>query len=174
MQGEHTPSFPADAKNLGSLINFITNIKACDAWMKLAKEVIARNQKLLTTIGKAAEIDKLHAQAAELKEVVLGAIEERDKAFAEDKKNFNAAMAKRRATMQQEEHDSGARATVDRNEATRLVNEARAKDKAASEALKDAQKVQDQAHTERAAATALRAELEAQKKLVQQMAKQVA
>ncbi len=174
MEIERTPSFPADAKNLISLINFITDAKKCEKWMKQAEEVIARNEKLLSTLGKADKIDKLHAEAAELKEVVLGAIEEREKALAEDRQSFQTEMAERRAATQQEEHDAGARVTVQRNEARVLLSGARQKDEDATQALKAATEAQGQAERARDAARTLRAELEAQRDQVKQLAKAVA
>ena len=174
MEIERTPSFPADAKNLISLINFITDAKKCEKWMKLAKEVIARNEKLLATIGKASEIEKLHAEATELKEVVLGAIEKREETLAEDRVNFDASCVKLRGTIKQEAHDAGARTTAQRNEARALLSEAKQKDEAATEALSAATKAQAQAERERDRVRALRAELLAQRKQVKQLAEAVA
>ena len=170
MQIEHTPSFPADAKNLSSLINFVVDIKKCAAWMKRATEVIARNEKLLATIGKADKIEKLHAEAAELKEVVLGAIEKRENALAENREKFDAEMVERRATMKQEAHDAGARTTTERNEARVLLSGAKQKDEAATEALSAAAEAQAQAEGERNAARVLREELAAQRKQVKELA----
>jgi 3-methyladenine DNA glycosylase Tag len=174
MKGEHTPLFPADAKNLSSLINFIVDAKKCEKWMKLAKEVIARNQKLLATIGKAAEIEKLHAEAAELKEVVLGAVEKRATALAAEREKFKTEMAERRATIKQEAHDAGARTTAQRNEARVLLSGAKQKDEAATEALSAATKAQAQAEAGRDRVKALREELEAQRGRVKELAEAAA
>ncbi len=174
MQIERLPSFPADAKNLFSLIGFITDAKKCAEWMKRAKEVIARNQKLLATIGKANEIEKLHAEAAELKEVVLGAIETREAALAAAREKFDADMAERKTAMGREEHEAGARTAADRNEAVHLLSGAKQKDKAATEALSAASKAEKQTMHERDMAGALRRELEAQRDQVKALAKAVA
>lgn len=170
MKGEHTPPFPAST---GDVIALILDSAKAKAWLDKAGKVIVRNNKILATIGKVDEIDKLHAEATEQKEVVLAAIEKREKVLVAERESFDAEVRKRRATMQKQEHDAGGRATADRNEVTRLLSDARQKDEAATVALRDAKKAQDQAVRERDAAKALREELAARRETVKQLARAV-
>lgn len=174
MQGERLPPFPADAKNILSLIEFVTDPKKCSDWMKQAGDVIKRNQALMTTIGKANEIDKLHAEAAELKRVVVASIDKREADLKTEQGKFDAERTNQRAMMKQQAAAAGDQQTVMKNEAARLRNEASAMYEAAETALSAASKAETDAENQRKQVSKLRDELAARATQAKRLAEAVA
>ncbi len=152
MQGERTPNIPDPAKNQMNFINFMSDIKATKKWMDDAVKVIKRNEALLKTIGKAAAIETLHAEAAELKATVLSAIETREAALKAGNDKLTADMRQRNAAMNTKESEASTRANAELVEARTALNNAKVlgdaakADRAAStKALAEAEQHRDRA-----------------------------
>ncbi len=173
MQGEATPNYPAAHDNLAALVAFIKDVKACDAWLKNAGATIQRNEALLKTIGKASQIDKLHAEAAELKDKVLTEIEKRETALAGDRKTFDDDMKRKRAESSARQAKSEGKARQAADEANSALSRANANEAATKAALKNAQDHEAKAQKVRDNVTGIQTTLKAQQKAVKALADQV-
>lgn len=160
MQGEREPNIPDPIKNQMAFIEFMTSGAAMKKWMTEAAKVIRRNEALLKTIGKAAKIEALHAEAAEIKETVLSAIETREAALAEDRKAFAAAMTRRNEKMNAKESEAITRANAELVEARAALNNATALEDAAKADRATAATALADAERQRGRAKELRTELE--------------
>lgn len=162
MEGENTPPFPAAAKNLQELIEFANNIGERKKWMAKAKLVIERNERALRVIEKAGKIDKLYAEAADLKDVVLTAITEREAKLKTARAAFNKEMSDKRAKFANDQTTKGERIRDMEAEATQARTAAKANARTAEEANSAAQATKATAETLRESVQKLRDELKDQ------------
>lgn len=162
MQGERTPYVPSPVKDQMAFINFVIDIKATKTWMEKAEEVIGRNEKLLATLGKADEIEKLHAEAQALKDSVLSKVEEGQQDLKKSRERFNADMKNKREKIDADQKGASDQANALSNEARALLATAKAQEGASREALAAAAKARGQAELARDTVVALKAELEEQ------------
>lgn len=159
MEGERTPRFPADTRNAMELISFVGNIKEREKWLTRANDVVARNEKLIETIGNADEIDKLHAEAKALRDSVLSEIEKREAALVADRENLVRAGVKQRDELAEEQRVSGELVQTANQDARQALAAAKASASASASALVEARKAQVDADKDRDTVATLRAEL---------------
>lgn len=161
MQGERTPNIPDAAKNMMAFMNFMTDAKSTKKWADDATKIIVRNEKLLATIGKVADIEKLHAEAADLKATVLSAIETREAELKAGRDKLNADMKRRNAAMNTKESEASTCANAELVEARAVLNNAKALEDVAKAERAASTKALADAERQRARAKELRADLEA-------------
>lgn len=101
MPGERLPNLVGAHGDIMAWLEFFNSKPARDKWLKAAAEVVERNAKLLSSIGKADEIDKLHAEAADLRETVLSSIEKRENDLHDARKRFKEDADKRWADFEE-------------------------------------------------------------------------
>ena len=162
MEGERLLRYPADHQNAVELVTFLNNAKACAEWLLKSGAVIQRNEALLATIGKADEIEKLHADAAALKGTVLAAIETREAALAEDRKAFTEERAKRNTTFTEKQARDSEKFSEKTRKLDAALATATAQESAAKEANAAATAEQQRATDARVKVTELQAELKEQ------------
>ncbi len=173
MQGEATPNYPAAHDNLVALVTFVKDAKACAVWLKDAGETIQRNEMLLETIGKANQIDKLHAEAAELKEKVLSAIELREQELTDDREAFKIEMKDKRAANETERNTKEKKLNAALSEANNANARAKANEEATSSTLKNARDHEAKAQKIRDNVTGLQVALRDQQKAAKALAEQL-
>lgn len=159
LQGERTPPFPADAENLIALVNFVGDYKERAKWLERASKLIEKNEKLLASIGKASEIEKLHAEATEYKDKVLSEIDRREKKLEKSKEEFEKDMAARRGALAQEQKVAQERTQDMQQRAAKALKVAEDKESAAKEAWAAAKTAQQKAEEDRRRIAELREEL---------------
>ncbi len=160
MQGEREPNIPDPIKNQMAFIEFMTSGPAMKKWMTEAAKVIKRNEALLSTIGKAADIEKLHAEAAELRATVLSAIETREVALKAGNDKLKTDMSQRNAAMNTKVSEASTRANAELVEARAALTNAKALEDAAKAEHAASTKALAEAERQRDRAKELRTELE--------------
>lgn len=173
MQGEATPNYPAAHDNLVALVAFVKDVKACEAWLKKAGEAIKRNEVLLKTIGNANEIDKLHAEAKENRDLVLTEIEKRERALADDRNAFKQVMADKLAAAEVVRKTKDDKLNAALTEANSANARANANEEATKAALKNAQDHEAKAQKVRDNVTGLQTALKDQQKAAKALADQL-
>ncbi len=161
-QGEMTPRYPADHQNALELAAFLNNLPERAVWLKKAGDVIRRNQKLLSSIGKAGEIEKLHAEAADLKATVLKAIDAREAKLAEDCETFAKSVTKRNTDFTEKQRKDSERLAEKSRDLDAALTAAKADSAAAKTANAAATAEQQRATNARVKVTELQAELKDQ------------
>ncbi len=170
MAGERIPSFPADMNNAMALVNFVRNIEVHEKWLTKAMGVVERNQKILRTIDKADQIDKLHAEAEELKAKVLVEIARREDGLTAGNEAFRAEMAEGRAKMAEAKSKAEAKVAGTARDIDVLLANTKMDSQAAKDQTLAAQKLETEARRARDAVVELRDQLRAKMKTADQLA----
>lgn len=159
MQGERTPPFPADAGNAIELAAFCNNVKERTKWLEGVKKLIEKNEKLLASIGKATQIDKLHSEALELREKVLTEIERREQKLEQGRRELDRDIKTQKGALAHERQITQERLRDMEQRTSKSLKTAEQKEKAAREAWAAAKDAQQKAEKDRDQVRALREEL---------------
>lgn len=139
---------------------FLADRKRYDKYHGDLLAQIERLTGLIETYGKAQEIDKLHADAADLKASVLAEIERREADLKSDRSAFTAFKAESQKEFAEEQKAAGERMQAKEQAASEALKQAEAHKAAATAANEDAQKAREAAEADRARVAELKAELE--------------
>lgn len=164
MNGERTPNLPKESDALLAAASWFGDPKKTKKFLADAAAVVKRNEALLATIGKASEIEKLHAEAQEHKDLVLSEIERREGELETAKTTFAGDLKRRNGEFNKRMGAEKAKAQKALQEAEIARNEARRLQEAATQAHADAAKAKSQAERDAKKAKDLKADLEARVK----------